>query len=69
MPMPDSSKVQPLPRRSPRKKRIPGQNLLSMSYMADDWDAPMTPEELAEFEEGEVFPAVEGDDPLDRPGN
>jgi hypothetical protein len=29
-----------------------GQNLLGITNMADAWDAPMTPEEIAEFEEG-----------------
>ena len=39
---------------APRKKRrIGGQNLLGITFMADDWDAPMTPEEIAEFEEGD----------------
>jgi len=36
----------------PKKRRIGGQNLLGITYMAPDWDAPMTPEEIAKFEEG-----------------
>jgi prevent-host-death family protein len=28
----------------PRKKRIGGQNLLGITYMADDWDGPLPPE-------------------------
>jgi len=35
------------------KKRVFGQNLLGITYMAPDWDAPMTPEEIAEFEGGD----------------
>lgn len=43
-----------------KERRLTGQNLLGITYMADDWDAPMTREEIAEFEEGPVFPADDG---------
>ena len=29
---------------APRKKRIFGQNLLGITYMAEDWDGPLPPE-------------------------
>ena len=47
-------KAKLVPYEEPRKKRIFGQNLLGITYMADDWDAPMTPEEIAEFEGGDA---------------
>lgn len=43
-------KAKLVPYEEPPTKRIFGQNLLGITYMADDWDAPMTPEEIAEFE-------------------
>lgn len=33
----------------PEGRRIFGQNLLGITYMAPDWDAPMTEEELQEW--------------------
>jgi prevent-host-death family protein len=46
-------KAKLVPYEEPRKKRVFGQNLLGITYMAHDWDAPMTPEEIAEFEGGD----------------
>jgi len=51
-------KAKLVPYEEPRKKRVFGQNLLGITYLADDWDAPMTAEEIAEFE---------GDGPEDSP--
>lgn len=34
----------------PGKRRLPGANLLGITYIADDFDAPLSPAELAEFE-------------------
>ena len=33
----------------PKKVRRAGQNLLGITYIADDFDAPMTPEELEDW--------------------
>ena len=33
-----------MPYEPPRTKRIGGQNLLGITYMADDWDGPLPPE-------------------------
>jgi len=33
-----------VPYRPPRKKRVFGQNLLGITYIADDFDAPLPPE-------------------------
>jgi prevent-host-death family protein len=46
-----------VPYEEPRKKRIGGQNLLGITYMADDWDGPLPPEIQKYFDgEGETFP-------------
>jgi prevent-host-death family protein len=51
-----------VPYEAPRKKRIGGQNLLGITYMADDWDGPLPPEIQKYFDgEGETFPS--DDDP------
>jgi prevent-host-death family protein len=43
-----------------RKKRIGGQNLLGIIYIADDFDAPLPPEIQRYFDgEGEIFPDAE----------
>jgi prevent-host-death family protein len=47
-------KAKLVPYKEAPKKRIFGQNLLGITDMADDWDAPMTPEEIAEFEGGVI---------------
>jgi prevent-host-death family protein len=40
----------------PRKKPIVFGLLKGKIHVADDFDAPLPPEVLAEFEEGEIFP-------------
>jgi prevent-host-death family protein len=37
-------KAKLVPYEVPYKKRIGGQNLLDITYMADDWDGPLPPE-------------------------
>jgi prevent-host-death family protein len=36
----------------PRKKRVFGQNLLGITYMAEDWDGPLPPE-IQKYFDGE----------------
>ena len=36
-------KAKLVPYEAPRKKRVFGQNLLGITYMADDWDGPLPP--------------------------
>lgn len=39
------------------KKRIGGQNLLGITYMADDWDGPLPPDIQKYFDgEGDIEP-------------
>jgi prevent-host-death family protein len=45
-------KAKLVPYEPPRKKRIGGQNLLGMTYMADDWDGPLPPE-IQKYFDGE----------------
>jgi prevent-host-death family protein len=52
-------KAKLVPYEAPRKKRVFGQNLLGITYMADDWDAPLPPE-IQKYFEGESDP----EDPL-----
>jgi prevent-host-death family protein len=49
-------KAKLVPYQPPRKKRVFGQNLLGITYMADDWDGPLPPE-IQKYFDGE------GDDP------
>jgi prevent-host-death family protein len=42
------ARIVPLRAKAPGK-RVFGNNLLGISYVAADWDAPMTPEELEEW--------------------
>jgi prevent-host-death family protein len=37
-------KAKLVPYEAPRKRLIGGQNLLGITYMADDWDGPLPPE-------------------------
>ena len=37
-------KAKLVPYEAPRKRRVFGQNLLGITYMADDWDGPLPPE-------------------------
>ena len=48
-------KAKLVPYRSPRKKRVFGQNLLGITYMAPDWDGPLPPE-IQRYFEGESDP-------------
>jgi len=43
-------KAKLVPYEAPRDKRVGGQNLLGMTYMADDWDGPLPPEIQKVFE-------------------
>jgi prevent-host-death family protein len=43
-------KAKLVPYQSPRKKRRGGQNLLGITYIADDFDAPLPPEIQKYFE-------------------
>ncbi len=43
-------KARLVPYEAPRKARVFGQNLLGMTFMADDWDAPLPPEIQGYFE-------------------
>lgn len=45
-------KAKLVPYWSPRKKRVFGQNLLGITYMAPDWDGPLPPE-IQRYFEGE----------------
>ena len=45
-------KAKLVPYDPPRKKRIGGQNLLGITYMADDWDGPLPPE-IQKYFDGE----------------
>jgi prevent-host-death family protein len=45
-------KAKLVPYEPPRKKRIGGQNLLGITYMADDWDGPLPPE-IQKYFDGE----------------
>jgi prevent-host-death family protein len=40
------AKIVPIESKAPAVKRVFGNNLLEISYLAPDWDAPMTKEEL-----------------------
>ena len=48
-------KAKLVPYEEPRKRRIFGQNLLGMTYMADDWDGPLPPE-IQRYFDGENDP-------------
>ena len=48
-------KAKLVPYRPPRKKRIGGQNLLGITYMAEDWDGPLPPE-IQRYFDGESDP-------------
>ena len=52
-------KAKLVPYEAPRKKRVFGQNLLGITYMADDWDGPLPPE-IQKYFGGESDP----EDPL-----
>jgi prevent-host-death family protein len=41
-----------VPYKPPPKKRVGGQNLLGITYMADDWDGPLPPE-IQKYFDGE----------------
>jgi antitoxin (DNA-binding transcriptional repressor) of toxin-antitoxin stability system len=43
-------KANPVPYRPARKKRRLGQNLLGITYIADDFDGPLPPEPQKYFE-------------------
>ena len=44
-----------MPYEAPRKKRVFGQNLLGITYMADDWDSTLPPE-IQRYFDGESDP-------------
>jgi hypothetical protein len=46
-------KAKLVPYEAPRKKRIGGQNLLGITYMAEDWDGPLPPE-IQKYFDGEA---------------
>jgi prevent-host-death family protein len=48
-------KAKLVPYDPPRKRRIGGQNLLGMTYMADDWKGPLPPE-IQRYFDGESDP-------------
>jgi prevent-host-death family protein len=49
-------KAKLVPLDAPRKeRRIGGQNLLGVTYMADDWDGPLPPE-IQKYFDGESDP-------------
>ncbi len=53
-------KARLVPYEAPRKKRVGGQNLLGITYIADDFDGPLPPEIQKYFDgEGEIFPHSE----------
>jgi prevent-host-death family protein len=57
-----------VPYRPIRKKRIGGQNLLGITYIADDFDAPLPPEIQKYFDgEGETFPDPAGETTAEDP--
>lgn len=41
--------VAPAEEQKPQPRRTFGQNLLGITYMAEDWDAPLSEEELKEW--------------------
>ena len=45
-------KAKLVPYEAPKRRRIFGQNLLGMTYMAEDWDAPLPPE-IQKYFDGE----------------
>jgi prevent-host-death family protein len=51
-------KAKLVPYEAPREKRIGGQNLLGVTYMADDWDDPLPPE-IQKYFDGEGDDEVE----------
>jgi prevent-host-death family protein len=49
-----------VPYQPPRKKRRGGQNLLGITYIAEDFDGPLPPEIQKYFDgEGQTFPSVD----------
>lgn len=48
-------KAKLVPYDGPPKRRIGGQNLLGITYMADDWDGPLPPE-IQRYFDGESDP-------------
>jgi prevent-host-death family protein len=53
-------KARLVPYEPPRKKRVGGQNLLGITYIADDFDDPLPPEIQKYFDgDGEIFPGSE----------
>ena len=53
-------KAKLVPYQPPRKKRRFGQNLLGITYIADDFDGPLPPAIQKYFDgEGEIFPDSE----------
>ena len=48
-------KAKLVPYEPPRKKRVFGQNLFGITYMADDWDGPLPPE-IQRYFDGESDP-------------
>jgi prevent-host-death family protein len=48
-------KAKLVPYAAPRERRIGGQNLLGITYMADDWDGPLPPE-IQKYFDGESDP-------------
>jgi prevent-host-death family protein len=49
------AKLVPYEEPPPKKRRIGGQNLLGITYMADDWKAPLPPE-IQRYFDGESDP-------------
>ena len=45
-------KAKLVPYEAPRQRRIGGQNLLGITYMAEDWDGPLPPE-IQKYFDGE----------------
>jgi prevent-host-death family protein len=43
------ARIVAMPKAETQRRRVGGQNFLGITYMAPDWDAPMTEEELAEW--------------------
>jgi prevent-host-death family protein len=53
-------KAKLVPYEAPRKKRVGGQNLLGITFIAGDFDGPLPPEIQKYFDgEGEIFPDSE----------
>jgi len=49
-----------VPYRAGKKRRLGGQNLLGITYIADDFDGPLPPDIQKYFDgEGETFPNAE----------